>query len=171
MLDSLPMPACDNWRINRCRLYKDEAYRGVITSKKRYFYGVKVHLMITAHGQPVEFYLAPGSYSDVRLMKAFSFDLEPGSTVYADRGYNDYLMEDLLKEHGIALLPMRKRNSKRPLGLCTQFLQHAHRKRIETTGSLIERLLPKSIHAVTAKGFELKVALFVIACAVQFLFD
>lgn len=34
------------------------------------------------------------------------------------------------------------------------------RKIVETTGSLVERLLPKSIHAVTAKGFELKVALF-----------
>jgi len=30
-------------------------------------------------------------------------------------------------------------------------------------------LLPKSIHAVTAKGFELKVALFVLACSINFL--
>jgi hypothetical protein len=29
--------------------------------------------------------------------------------------------------------------------------------------SLMERLLPKSIHAVTAVGFELKVVLFVLA--------
>jgi hypothetical protein len=28
---------------------------------------------------------------------------------------------------------------------------------------LIERMLPKTIHAVTAKGFELKVFLFVLA--------
>jgi hypothetical protein len=34
---------------------------------------------------------------------------------------------------------------------------------VETAGSLIEQLLPKSIHAVTSQGFELKVALFVIA--------
>jgi len=39
---------------------------------------------------------------------------------------------------------------------------------VETTGSLIARLLPKSIHAVTAKGFELKVALFVFACSINF---
>jgi hypothetical protein len=30
---------------------------------------------------------------------------------------------------------------------------------------LIERLLPKHIHAVTARGFELKAALFVIAAS------
>jgi hypothetical protein len=34
---------------------------------------------------------------------------------------------------------------------------------IETVGSLIERMLPKTIHAITAKGFELKVFLFVLA--------
>jgi hypothetical protein len=34
---------------------------------------------------------------------------------------------------------------------------------IETAGSLIEQMLPKSIHAVTPQGFELKVALFVVA--------
>ena len=34
---------------------------------------------------------------------------------------------------------------------------------VETAGSLIEQLLSKSIHAVTSEGFEMKVALFVIA--------
>ena len=43
------------------------------------------------------------------------------------------------------------------------FVQHDHRKRIETAGSLIEQRFPKSIHAVTSQGFELKVALFVVA--------
>ncbi|MBK8534425.1 MAG: hypothetical protein IPL59_04445 [Candidatus Competibacteraceae bacterium] len=42
------------------------------------------------------------------------------------------------------------------------------RKAVETTGSLIERLLPKHIHTVTAAGFELKVGLFVLACSLNF---
>ena len=49
------------------------------------------------------------------------------------------------------------------------YFQARIRKIIETTGSLIERLLPKSIHAVTAKGFAIKVALFVLACSINFL--
>jgi hypothetical protein len=44
------------------------------------------------------------------------------------------------------------------------------RKAVETTGSLIERLLPKHIHTVTAAGFELKVALFILACSLNFVF-
>lgn len=42
-------------------------------------------------------------------------------------------------------------------------MQIHYYKRVETVGSLIEQLLPKSIHAVTSEGFELKAALFVIA--------
>jgi hypothetical protein len=38
---------------------------------------------------------------------------------------------------------------------------------VETAGSLIAQLLPKSIHAVTPQGFELKVALFVIASSLN----
>jgi hypothetical protein len=34
---------------------------------------------------------------------------------------------------------------------------------VATAGSLIEQLFPKSIHAVTSQGFELKVTLLVIA--------
>jgi hypothetical protein len=51
----------------------------------------------------------------------------------------------------------------RALHGAAETLQHDYRKRIETVGSLIERMLPKTIHAVTAKGFELKVFLFVLA--------
>jgi hypothetical protein len=77
---------------------------------------------------------------------------------------NDYEIEDLLKEiEHIQLLPMRKKNSKRALPPYVSFVQHYHRKRIETAGSLMEQMLPKSIHAVTPQGFELKVALFVVA--------
>jgi len=48
-------------------------------------------------------------------------------------------------------------------------LQAHYRKIIETTGSMLERVLPKSIHAVTAQGFELKVGLFVLAGSLNYL--
>ena len=63
--------------------------------------------------------------------------------------------------------PMRKKNSKRPVPPWIYYLQSTYRKIVETTGSLIEQLLPKSIHSATAKGFELKVGLFVLACSLN----
>jgi hypothetical protein len=49
----------------------------------------------------------------------------------------------------------------------SNFLLHYKRQVIETSGSLLSQLLPKSIHAVTAKGFEIKVMLFVLAFSVN----
>jgi Transposase DDE domain len=164
IIDSLPIAVCDNIRIQRNKLYPEEKFRGYLPSKKRYFYGLKVHLLVTKDGQPVEFFLTHGGFGDVDALKYYSFALPAGSIIYADRAYNDYEVEDLLKEvEHIQLIPMRKKNSKRTLPAYVAFVQHYYRKMIETAGSLIEQLLPKSIHAVTPQGFELKVALFVVA--------
>ena len=164
VIDSFPVSVCDNIRIRRAKLYQDETHRGYQASKKRYFYGLKIHLMVTSAGQPVECVLTPGSISDVQVLKSYAYDLSPGSVVYADKAYNDYEIEDLLAEmEDIHLLPIRKKNSKRPLSASTRFSQSYHRKRVETAGSQLMGLFPKSLHAVSALGFELKVALFVLA--------
>ena len=163
LIDTFPIAACDNWRIKRCKLYQEKANHGFISSKRRYFYGVKLHLMVTKAGQPVECFLTPGSCSDVAYLDAFDFDLPEGAQVYADKIYNDYLLEDILRMAGIDFMPIRKKNSKRKQPPWIDFWVKAHRKMVETVGSLIERLRPKSIHAVTATGFELKVILFVLA--------
>jgi hypothetical protein len=119
--------------------------------------------MVTARGEPVEMFLAPDSTGDVSALEVFEFDLLDGSTVYADSAFTIYEIEDLLKEAcGTGLLPMRKKNSKRVVEGYVAYVQGVVRKAVETAGSMIERLLPKSLHAVTSKGYELKVMLFVL---------
>ena len=168
VIDSIPIAVCDNIRIRRSKIYSNEDFRGYQASKKRYFYGLKIHLMVTQDGQPVECFLTPGGFGDVDALKYYAYELPDGSMIYADKAYNDYEIEDLLQavDH-IRLMPMRKKNSKRTLPPYISFVQSYHRKRVETAGSLIAQLLPKSIHAVTSQGFELKVALFVIASSLN----
>jgi hypothetical protein len=169
-IDTFPLALCDNIRISRAKIYQGDAYRGYIPSKRRYFYGLKLHLMVTEKGQPVEFFLTPAAFGDVSGLDLFDFDLPPESVVYADRAYNNYYLEDLLQEANLtSLQPMRKKGSTRPFPPYIRFLQYYFRKRIETSGSLLAQMLPKSIHAVTAAGFELKVVLFVLALSVSFL--
>src|SRR5215510_4590 len=164
VIDSLPIAVCDNIRIRRSKIYSNEHFRGYQASKKRYFYGLKIHLMVIQDGQLVECFLTHGGFGDVDALKYYAYALPAGAIIYADKAYNDYAIEDLLKEvEHIQLLPMRKKNSKRALPPYVAFVQHYYRKMIETAGSLLEQMLPKSIHAVTPQGFELKVALFVVA--------
>jgi hypothetical protein len=114
VIDSLPIAVCDNIRIPHAKIYTDERFRGYIASKKRYFYGLKIHLLVTKDGQPVEFFLTHGGFGDVDALKCYAFDLPENAIVYSDKAYNDYEIEDLLKEiDHIFLLPMWKKNSKR----------------------------------------------------------
>jgi len=130
---------------------------------------VIIHMMVTEHGEPVEFFLEPGAFSDTSALGLYNFDVPESSFITGDKAYNDYTIEDVMREAGVELLPLRKKNSLRPVPVFMTYFQASIRKIVETTGSLIERLLPKSIHAVTAKGFEIKVALFVLACSINFL--
>lgn len=168
VIDSFPVPVCDNIRISRCKLFQGEQHRGYIASKRRFFFGLRVHCVVTGQGQPIEFVILPGSTSDIHALKKFDLDLPAHSLLLGDRAYNDYKEEDLLQEAAdIWLQPQRKKNSKRPLSVCRQFLFQPTRQRIETTFSQVTRLFPKHIQAVTAKGFTLKVICFLLAYSIH----
>ena len=70
-VDSLPVVACENIRIGRCRLHPSEehggAFRGYASGKRSYFYGLRVHLVVTGAGEPVEFSIVAGSEADVTV--------------------------------------------------------------------------------------------------------
>ena len=156
---------CAITRIKRSKIYHGEDFRGYLASKKRYFYGRRIHILVTEQGKPVEFFLEPGAFSDTSALGLYNFEVPEGSFVTGDKAYNNYTIEDVMREAGLELIPLRKKNSLRPVPAYMTYFQACVRKIVETTGSLIERLLPKSIHAVTAIGFEIKVALFVLVCA------
>ena len=166
-VDSMPVPVCDNIRIRRSRLYPrqqhGEAFRGYVASKKRYFYGLRVHLVMTASGLPVEVMLAPGSEADISAFRRLALDLPASSTILADKGYVDHQEAALLDDAGLRLLALQRRNSKEPWPAWLTYIVQRKRKQIETVFSQIAASFGRTIHAVTAKGFELKVFLAVLA--------
>ena len=141
-----------------------------IASKISYFYGLMGHMLVNKSGNLIEFYHDPGSYNDVKVMQSFWFDLPSNSLVYGDNAYNDYQLEDLLKESAkFKLNPLRKKNSKRKESPCFEYIQQLTRKQVETCFSRITNLFPKSIYTVTSNGFELKIFIFIIGFFIQFL--
>lgn len=171
-VDSLPVAVCDNIRIKHCRLYPVEEhgarlFRGYIPSKRRYFYGLRVHLLVTAAGEPVEFSLAPASEADLAVFKEMDLELGEGSIICADKAYTDYAHEDFLQEVGVHLKAQRKKNSKRPMPPWEEFLGKPIRQYIETVFSGLSALFSRKIHAVTPRGFELKIVCSLVAFSVQ----
>ena len=169
IVDSFPIPACENVRIFRAKIFSGEKYRGYSASKNRFFYGLRAHVITTTNQEPVECIFAPGSENDVCVFKRFDLDLPEGSIIFADKAYNSYEYEDFLKENSIRLIAERRENSKRPLHGCVRYLQNYWRKRIETAFSRITSVFPKHIHAVTGKGFELKIFSFILAYSLSLL--
>lgn len=165
--DSFPVPVCDNIRIFKSKLISGEEFRGYTASKKRYFYGYKIHMVATTNQEPIELVMTPGSESDMRAFKRFELALPDESVIYTDKAYTDYEHEDLLKEAKINLIAQRKANAKRQHSRPLRYIQNYFRKRIETTFSRITSLFPKSIHAVTQRGFQLKIMLFILAYSIS----
>ena len=164
LLDSFPVQVCDNIRINRCRLVKDELYRGKVQSKRRYFYGVKVQVMTTVDGLPTELCILPGSCHDLQGLAELPLDNLKDAEVFADTAYTNYEWEDYLKQvEQIRLQVPRKSNSKRAREPFIEDYKQIFRKRIETVFGEIAKMFPKKIHATTLNGFLLKISLFVFA--------
>ena len=163
VIDSFPVSVCDNIRISRCRLLKGKQWRGKQSSMRRYFYGVKVQVLVNATGIPVEFGFVPGCENDVQALKKLPLAVAPESKIYGDSAYTDYRVEDDMREAElIELMIQRKSNAKRKDEPWIRFIKEYMRKGIETSFSEIKALFLRKIRAVTFKGFLLKLAMFIL---------
>jgi len=164
VLDSFPVAVCHNTRIPRCKLLTGKAYHGRCASKRSWFYGLRVQVVATSNGIPVEFHIHAGAESEQVGQRGLPLDLPEGSLLYTDAGYTDYVAENLFNQaSGSQQQTARRKNSKRPHHPAQNFLLQYFRKGIETCFSQLTARFPKQIHAVTAAGFALKIALFIFA--------
>jgi hypothetical protein len=166
ILDTFPVKVCHNIRIGRCQLLQGEDFRGKNISKREYFYGYKVALLISEEGLPVELAFIPASYSDHSALARLDFDLPQGSIIWQDSGFTDYEWEDFYMVYeGIACATQRKKNSLRGDSFIDAVAKKHNRKQIETRISEITARFSRKIHAVTIEGFQFKVFLTIMAYA------
>ncbi|MGK0619933.1 IS982 family transposase [Meiothermus cerbereus] len=162
-LDTFPLPACANIRAPRSKLFPEKVYRGFIPSQRVYFHGLKLHLLVDEKKFIHEVNLSPGSLHDLSSLLLLPLDLPEGARLYLDRGYESHLYEDLLGEaQGVVPMVIRRRNSRRYLPWMP-YLAILGRRVVETVGSMLHTMFPKRIHAVTPRGFVIKVLSFVLA--------
>ena len=168
IIDSFPVFVCDNIRMTNSKIVKDEQYRGYIASKRRYVYGFKVHVVVTTQGIPVEYTFTTASAHDLEGLKQMPLAFGKQSTLFADSAYTDYELEDMLAADGIKLLVARKKNAKKKHEPWVEYIISTYRKRVETSFSDIKKCFPMAIHAVTDKGFLIKLITFIFAYTLNF---
>lgn len=164
IIDSFPVPVCHKVRATTCKLFNDKSFCGKNASKKEEFYGLKVHMICTNSGHPVEFVITQASMHDSKAAEIMHIDLAPNSRLYADAAYIDKEFKSYLAEFQQVdfKYPTRK-NMKEQLNFWQRIEVKIERKSIESFFAAILRLFPRKIHAVTYQGFLLKLTSFIIA--------
>jgi DDE family transposase len=170
IVDSFPVKAYENHKSFRAKIFRGKEYHGYTASKKQYFFGIKVHMIVDEFGIPIEFCFTSGSTSDIAGLKLLSCELAEGSILFSDKAYTDYTLEDDLKQIAqLQLVPKRKVSHKRQHPQSLVFLLNSKRNLIETVFSSITSRMPRFIKARTEKGFYLKVLFFIIAYLIHHL--
>lgn len=163
--DSLPVPACERARATRCRKVQGKDYLGYVAAKRRYFFGWRLHLVVTPEGIPVNVLLTPARSGDLAPVHELVWGLPAGARVYGDKAYNAKAdAASILADTGVRLVPLRKKNMQ-PNDWCDRQVLPELRARVETVNSQLAAMGIERLHARTAAGVEVKVAASLVAVA------
>lgn len=108
IMDSFPLPLCQSVRNHRASIFEGVADIGYNASKHLWFYGFKVHMLVTLSGYILNYIVTSAAVHDIKAVE----DLLEGcqqSVILADLGYLSQALKDRLKQRGYHLwTPLRQ---------------------------------------------------------------
>ncbi|WP_449459330.1 IS982 family transposase [Streptococcus suis] len=108
IIDSFPLPLCQPIRNHRATIFKGLADIGYNASKHLWFYGFKVHMLVTLSGYILNYVVTPAFVHDIKVV----YELLEGckqSVILGDLGYlSSELKKDLKREGYHLWTPFRK---------------------------------------------------------------
>ena len=105
-VDSFPVELCQITRQSRVRLWSDPSLKGYNASKGRFFYGLKVHMVVTTDKEPVMVHISEGSIHDVTAGYQFMHHLPKESITIGDKGYVSSKLEAFLNSLRLYFHPL-----------------------------------------------------------------
>lgn len=121
LIDSMPIMIAKAQRSGSAKAAGELANKGYNSTKKTYYYGVKLHILgIRQPGAlPLPDYigLTPASEADINVLKEIASELYE-TPIYADKAYIDELLSQMLAEQGSPLkTPVKKKKGQKHLFL------------------------------------------------------
>jgi hypothetical protein len=146
LLDAQPIPMCHPIRHGRVVLLREEgAYFG--KTSKGWFFGLKLHLLVTAEGLIINAILTPGNWDDRDAAMALAQSMPSGSVGLGDRGYRrPALQEEMFEEEGILLITRSDAGQKDQGLLCSV------RERVETVFSQLWERFATRVYSRSWQG-------------------
>jgi hypothetical protein len=137
VIDSLPIPVVSLHLASRRSREWDahDANIGYCASKKQYFFGYRLHLVMTLGGVILDVVLTPAT-GDEREVAAALLPAFPDRTMLGDKGYvRAPLAEQLDTQSGVQLIALRRTNQRTPLPRALTDLIERFRQIVETVNS------------------------------------
>jgi hypothetical protein len=119
LIDSMPIMIAKAQRSSGAKVAGELADKGYNSTKKTYYYGVKLHILAFRRSGrlPLPDYigLTPASEADINVLKGISEDIHL-TPVYADKAYIDEALSQLLDQQGSSLnTPVKKEKGQKEL--------------------------------------------------------
>lgn len=112
-IDSTKISVCNNKRISANKVFEGIAKRG--KSSMGWFYGFKVHLIVTDKGDLVSFSLSKGNKSDKNQDLMRKITQKVFGKLFGDKGYISAPVSEELRSRGIQLIINVNKNMKNKL--------------------------------------------------------
>jgi len=127
LMDSMPIIIAQSRRSGSAKTANIFADKGYCSSKRMYYYGVKLHILGVKRNNtlPIPDYigLSPASNHDLNILKDISEDIYDVQ-IYTDKGYFDEVFRKQIKEdQGVELfMPVKRKKGQKELSLFQKIL-------------------------------------------------
>ena len=114
IIDSFPLRACRNQRINAHRVMKGMAQRG--RTSMGWFYGMKVHLIINEYGELINCRITPGNVADNNARVLHLLTRHLNGLLIGDKGYIcEATKKEMLEKGGRLKIVTKPRRNMKPI--------------------------------------------------------
>jgi len=160
VVDSMALDICKLSRSNRSVICKEEQRtfpdKGYCASQDRYFYGYKIHAVVSCTGVVEHFDLTAASVHDVHYLNDIKYQMKH-CTIIGDKGYISAAQQTSLFETANIRLEVPMRNNQ--LNYTPQpYIIRKTRKRIETfLSQLCDQFMIQRNYAKTFVGYKTRI--------------
>jgi len=137
-IDSTSIRVCKNNRIFNHKVFEGIATRG--KSTMGYFFGFKLHIVVSDTGEILDFVITPGHIDDRTPLKDSNFLKNIFGKLFADKGYIGQKLFEQLFIDGIQLITGLKRNMKNSLMSISDKILLRKRSIIETINDELKNI-------------------------------
>ncbi len=103
IMDSFPLPLCQPIRNHSAKIVNDVADIGYNAAKNLWFYGFKVHMLVTLSEGILNYVVTPASVHDIKVVDELLEGCRQ-SVVLADLGYLSQELKDRLEQKRLSLM-------------------------------------------------------------------